>query len=86
MNNEEFDPVPDDDCPEYGAEFWENAVRGPFDPADHPRRKRVRLALDVEKFFADEDAVNEALRTLIKLQPQLSEPTSNDPDIRAKSA
>ena len=57
---------PDLEIPELTEEDFERAVRGKY--ARHLLRRRVELDADVEAVFPTSFAVNQALRTLIRLQ------------------
>ena len=76
---------------EYGPEFWKNAVRGKFakQPPD-PDDLRLRLRLldrEVSEVFPDSRAVNEALRTVMRLREALTQPPdTTGSEARAESA
>ena len=54
---------PDDDLqPEYDFHSLKGVVRGKYAARYHERLRVVRLAADVSGAFADEAAVNDALR------------------------
>ncbi len=56
-------PVPDDDLqPEYDFRSMRGVVRGKYAARYRERLRMVRLAEDVSAAFADEAAVNAALR------------------------
>jgi hypothetical protein len=62
------DPEPDDDLqPEYDFRSLRGVVRGKYAARYRERLRVVRLAADVSGAFADETAVNEALRQYLKL-------------------
>ena len=77
---------------EYGPNFWKGAVRGKFadqppDP-DDPRLHLRLLDRDVSEVFPDSQAVNEALRTIMRLRSAFGEgqATGGDPGAKAEPA
>ncbi len=68
---------------EYGPEHFKDAVRGKY--ADRYRSAKVKVILDPEvaAVFADDEAVNEALRTLIRLRASAAgTPGASDSDLQ----
>ena len=62
-------PGPTDDLdPEYDFRSLRGVVRGKYASRYQERRRVVRLAADVSAAFADEDAVNSALREYLNWQ------------------
>ncbi len=60
-------PVPDDDLqPEYDFRSMRGVVRGKYAARYRERLRMVRLAADVSAAFADEAAVNAALREYLR--------------------
>ena len=74
---------------EYGPEFWKGAERGKYATGslapDDPRLRVRLLDQDIAALFPDSQSVNEALRTLARLQGGLRVERSADAP-RAKSA
>jgi hypothetical protein len=63
------DPEPIDDLePEYDFRSLRGVVRGKYVERYRERLRVVRLAPDVSAAFADEDAVNSALRAYLSWQ------------------
>ena len=63
------DPEPTDDLePEYDFRSLRGVVRGKYAERYRERLRVVRLAPDVSAAFADEDAVNSALREYLSWQ------------------
>lgn len=62
---------PDDLEPEYDFRSLRGAVRGKYAARYRERLRVVRLAADVSEAFADEDAVNAALREYLSGRPSL---------------
>lgn len=75
---------PDLEIPELTGEDFERAVRGKY--ARHPLRRRVELDPDVEAVFPTSFAVNQALRTLIRLQQAGSLETAERVEVEAARA
>lgn len=65
MNKKFEEDMEDDLRPEYDFSQMQIVARGPGRKA--PAQTMVRLAPDVAEVFPDDEAVNEALRLLIKL-------------------
>lgn len=62
-------PEPTDDLePEYDFRSLRGVVRGKYTERYRERLRVVRLAPDVSAAFADEDAVNSALRAYLSWQ------------------
>ncbi len=60
-------PMPDDDIqPEYDFRSMRGVVRGKYAARYRERLRMVRLAADVSAAFADEAAVNAALREYLR--------------------
>ncbi len=62
-------PTEDEMRPEYDFRTMRGVVRGKYAARYKERLRVVRLAEDVAKAFADEAAVNEALREYLRNQP-----------------
>ena len=63
MATSPIQPLPDDDLqPEYDFRSMRGVVRGKYAARYRERLRMVRLAADVSAAFADEAAVNAALR------------------------
>lgn len=66
------EPSQDDDLqPEYDFRSLRGVVRGKYATRYQERLRVVRLAADVSAAFADEDAVNAALREYLSRHPEL---------------
>ncbi len=61
----------DDIQPEYDFRSMRGVVRGKYAARYQERLRVVRLAADVSAAFADEDAVNAALREYLSGHPEL---------------
>ncbi len=68
-------PADDDLRPEYDFRSLHGVVRGKYAAQYHERLRVVRLAEDVATQFADEAAVNEALREYLRRRPLERTPT-----------
>ena len=66
---DETGPVEDDLRPEYDFRSLQGVVRGKYAARYRERVRVVRLADDVAGAFADEAAVNEALREYLRTHP-----------------
>jgi len=62
--------TPNDLRPEYDFPKMKGGVRGKYAQRYRAGTNLVRIDPDVAEVFADDDAVNEALRSLIKLARQ----------------
>ena len=62
-------PVDDDLRPEYDFRSLRGVVRGKYAARYRERLRVVRLADDVGEAFADEAAVNDALREYLRIHP-----------------
>jgi hypothetical protein len=71
------EPKPPDDemRPEYDFRAMSGVVRGKYAARYRERLRLVRLADDVAAAFADEAAVNEALRDYLRRRPAVESPT-----------
>jgi hypothetical protein len=70
---EKTEPIDDDLLPEYHFRSIRGVIRGKYAARYRERLRVVRLADDVAAAFADEAAVNEALREYLRgRQPQLT--------------
>jgi hypothetical protein len=67
MNQEVHEPLEDDLRDEYDATLLKNGVRGKYVQRLAKGSNIVRLAPDVAAAFPTEEAVNEALRLLLKV-------------------
>lgn len=68
-------PKPDDEMrPEYDFRAMGGVVRGKYAERYRERLRIVRLAEDVGAAFADEAAVNEALREFLRNRPAVEAP------------
>jgi hypothetical protein len=66
---------PDDEMrPEYDFRTMRGVVRGKYAARYRERLRIVRLADDVAAAFADEAAVNEALREYLRNRPAVKSP------------
>ena len=66
---------PDDEMrPEYDFRTMSGVVRGNYAARYRERLRLVRLADDVAAAFADEAAVNEALRDYLRRRPAVESP------------
>jgi hypothetical protein len=63
-------PAEDDLAPEYNFRELQGVVRGKYTQRYHERLRVVRLAEDVASAFADEEAVNAALRDYLNGKSQ----------------
>jgi hypothetical protein len=63
---ENAEPTGDEMCPEYDFRSLRGVVRGKYAARYRERLRVVRLADDVAAAFADEAAVNEALREYLR--------------------
>ena len=70
------EPKPPDDemRPEYDFRAMRGVVRGKYAARYRERLRLVRLADDVAAAFADEAAVNEALRDYLRRRPAVESP------------
>lgn len=70
------DPTPNNDemRPEYDFRTMRGVVRGKYAAKYRERLRVVRLAEDVGSAFADEAAVNEALREYLRNRPVAEAP------------
>ena len=57
--------------PSYPKDVWKNGTVGKYAAAYHAADNMRRLDRDVAKVFRDNDSVNEALRTLLRLSPAI---------------
>lgn len=64
------DPSADELRPEYDFRTMRGVVRGKYAARYHERLRLVRLAADVAGAFADEAAVNAALREYLRTHSQ----------------
>ena len=62
-------PVDDELRPEYDFRSLRGVVRGKYAARYRERLRVVRLADDVGEAFADEAAVNDALREYLRIHP-----------------
>lgn len=62
-------PDADDLRPEYDFRAMKGVVRGKYAARDRTAPRLVRLADDVAKAFADDAAVNDALRAYLREHP-----------------
>ena len=67
MNKEVNTELDDEVCPEYDFAQLEGGVRGKYAEQYRQGTNLVLLAPDVAKAFPTDEAVNEALRLLIRL-------------------
>ena len=68
---------PEDELrPEYNFRTMPGVVRGKYAARYQERLRVVRLAEDVAAAFADEAAVNAALREYLRSRPTVTAPTS----------
>jgi len=76
MANSPDEPKPTDDemRPEYDFRAMRGVVRGKYAARYAERLRIVRLADDVSSAFADEAAVNEALREYLRTRPATDAP------------
>jgi hypothetical protein len=63
-------PAENDLAPEYDFRALQGVVRGKYAERYHERLRVVRLAEDVASAFADEEAVNAALREYLNGKSQ----------------
>jgi len=59
--------------PEYGSEFWKDAVRGKYAQRYAASAKEVRLAPDVATIFPNDEYVNEALRIVLRVMNETNQ-------------
>lgn len=71
-------PLEDELRPEYDATLLKNGVRGKYVERYRQGTNVVRLAPDVAAAFPTEEAVNEALRLLLKIAHQSLAPATSD--------
>jgi hypothetical protein len=71
-------PLEDELRPEYDATLLKNGVRGKYVERYRQSTNVVRLAPDVAAAFPTEEAVNEALRLLLKIANQSLAPATSD--------
>ena len=69
------DDTEDDLQPEYDFRTLRGVVRGKYAARYHERLRMIRLADDVAGAFADEAAVNEALREYLRHRPTPGNPS-----------
>lgn len=70
-----LDDTQDDLQPEYDFRTMRGVVRGKYAARYRERLRVIRLADDLAGAFADEVAVNEALREYLRTRPPLGNPT-----------
>src|SRR5947209_5251366 len=68
-------PADDEMRPEYDFRSMRGVVRGKYAARYRERLRVVRLEADVAKAFADEAAVNAALREYLRNRPPVETPT-----------
>jgi hypothetical protein len=68
-SREDTGPTDDELLPEYDFRSMRGVVRGKYAARYRERLRVVRLADDVAPAFADEAAVNEALREYLRSHP-----------------
>ena len=71
MNNKEVDQLEDDMRPEYNISQLKGRVRGKYVDRYRAGTNLVLLESDVQAAFPDAEAVNEALRMLMKIARQV---------------
>jgi len=71
---DETGPVDDELRPEYDFRSLRGVVRGKYAARYRERLRVVRLADDVAEAFADEAAVNDALREYLRTHPSEQSP------------
>jgi hypothetical protein len=67
-------PGSDEMRPEYDFRAMRGVVRGKYAERYRERLRLIRLAADVAPAFADEAAVNDALREYLRNRPALESP------------
>jgi hypothetical protein len=72
------DETEDDLQPEYDFRAMRGVVRGKYAARYRERLRVVRLADDVAGAFADEAAVNAALREYLRVRPSIGIPAEPD--------